>query len=576
VLLAAVAAGPAPAHLRVNLAGYAPADLKVAILFAERPLKGWFELTPAAGGKPALRARIPGAGAGAWGRFPHHYALDFTAVRDPGDYVLQAAGASARIAVGAHVRDDWPRYMLEFLRQQRCGYNPFLDTVCHPFDGRSAYGALPAGTYLDARGGWHDAGDQLKYLITASNATAQLLMAYELRPAALAEDRVDALGHPAPNGTPDVLDEARWGLEWMLRLHPAPDQLYHQVADDRDHIGWKLPQADEADYGWGKGRERVVYAADGRPQGLGRFQSASTGIANLAGRYVAAMAMAARAFKGDAFGARCLQAVREVYALGRAREGFQQGNSYGAPYRYNEDTWADDMEWGAAEMFKATGERAYLDHAVRYARQIGATSMVGRDSAEHYQYYPFLNAGHFALHPLVDDATKAELAGDYAANLEAAQRRADGNPYRAGAPFLWCSNNMTVAVATQALLYERMTGDSRFRALAEAQRDWLLGRNPWGTSMFTLVPEGAESPSDPHLSVTQLSGRGVRGGLVDGPVQARIFESLKGVKLSRPDPFAAFQGQAVYHDDVADYSTNEPTMDGTASAVLLFALLDPR
>ena len=65
-----------------------------------------------------------------------------------------------------------------------------------------------------------------------------------------------------------------------------------------------------------------------------------------------------------------------------------------------------------------------------------------------------------------------------------------------------------------------------------------------------------------------------RGGLVDGPVYARIFESLKGVALSRPDPFAAFQGEAVYHDDVADYATNEPTMDGTASALLLFVLLD--
>jgi endoglucanase len=430
---------------------------------------------------------------------------------------------------------------------------------------------------VDARGGWHDAGDQLKYLITASNATAQLLMAWDLRPEALREDRVDALGRPSPNQDPDVLDEARWGLEWMLSLHPAPDQLYHQVADDRDHIGWKLPQADDADYGWGKGKERVVYAADGRPQGLGKYPSQSTGVANLAGRYAAAMAMAYRAWKDHprhgALALRGLQAGREVYAMGRAREGFQQGNSYGAPYRYNEDTWADDMEWGAAELFKATGERSYLDDAVRYARQIGAVSMVGRETAEHYQYYPFMNAGHFALHPLVDDAIKHELAGYYATNLEDAQRRAESNPYRVGVPFLWCSNNMAVAVATQALLYERMTGDARFRALAEAQRDWLLGRNPWATSMFTLVPEGAESPADPHSSVTHLSGRGVRGGLVDGPVYTRIFEGLKGVTLSRPDPFAAFHGEAVYHDDVADYATNEPTMDGTASALLLAVLL---
>ena len=51
------------------------------------------------------------------------------------------------------------------------------------------------------------------------------------------------------------------------------------------------------------------------------------------------------------------------------------------------------------------------------------------------------------------------------------------------------------------------------------------------------------------------------------------LEVLEGVGLSGDDAFAAFQGEAVYHDDVMDYSTNEPTMDGTASAVLLAALM---
>jgi hypothetical protein len=573
--LRGVSAAPPAAHLRVNLGGYLPEDRKVAVLFAEKPLKGWFTARSGSSPKAVVRARIPATSAGTWGRFPHHYPLDVSALRSPGEYVVEAAGASARFAIGADALHEWPSYLLEYLRQQRCGYNPFLDTVCHPYDGRTAYGPLPAGTYVDARGGWHDAGDQLKYLITSSNATAQLLLAWQLRPAAF-DDRVDALGRLAPNGEPDVLDEARWGLEWMLRLHPAPDQLYHQVADDRDHIGWKLPQDEQSDYGWGKGSYRVVYAADGRPQGLGRFQSASTGVANLAGRYAAAMALAHQVWKDHprhrAFAERCLQAGREVYELGRQREGFQQGNSYGAPYRYNEDTWADDMEWGAAEIFKATGERRYLDEAVRYARLIGATSMVGRDAGEHYQFYPFMNAGHFVLHPLVDDTVKGELAGYYRQNLEAAQRRAGAHPYAVGVPFLWCSNNLAVALATQALMYERMIGDARFRPLAESQRDWLLGRNPWGTSMFSLLPENAESPVNVHLSVTHLSGRGVRGGLVDGPVYARIFESLKGVTLGGPDAFADFQGEAVYHDDLTDYSTNEPTMDGTASAVLLFAL----
>ena len=104
-----------------------------------------------------------------------------------------------------------------------------------------------------------------------------------------------------------------------------------------------------------------MYCADGRPQGLRQFQSESTGVANIAGRYAAAMGLAYQTWKNDPsrrdFAERCLKAGREVYELGRIHEGSQQGNSYKAPYRYEESTWADDMEWGGAELFRATGER---------------------------------------------------------------------------------------------------------------------------------------------------------------------------------------------------------------------------
>jgi hypothetical protein len=63
-----------------------------------------------------------------------------------------------------------------------------------------------------------------------------------------------------------------------------------------------------------------------------------------------------------------------------------------------------------------------------------------------------------------------------------------------------------------------------------------------------------------------VRGGQVPGGLVDGPVYPSIFNSLKYIYLSKKDEYAQFQTKlAVYHDDFADYSTNECTMDGTAS-----------
>ncbi len=115
---------------------------------------------------------------------------------------------------------------------------------------------------------------------------------------------------------------------------------------------------------------------------------------------------------------------------------------------------------------------------------------------------------------------------------------------------------------------------ARRSPLLAADGDWLLGRKPWGYSMFTEIPTGGVFPKDVQLMTTRLTGRSIRGGLVDGPVYESIFKSLRGVSINEPDLLALFQSaQAVYHDDYKDYSTNEPTMDGTASAVLMFALL---
>lgn len=563
-------------HVRVNQLGYRPSDVKVAIGFGNSALSRRFQVIDTATGKSAFDGEAQSKSE-KWGQFDHHAELDFSAFNKQGEYFVRFGETeSPKFRIDNEAYSELPDQLLEFMRQQRCGYNPWVGEVCHSFDGRTADGSLPPGTYVDARGGWHDAGDQLKYLLTSSNATAQMLLAYQLN-APIFSDRFNDLGQPTSNGIPDLLDEARWGLDWMLRLHPAPDQLYHQVADDRDHEGFRLPHKETVDYGWGPGSYRVVYSADGKPQGLQKYKSESTGIANLAGRYAAAMALGYQVWKDDprlqSYANELLQAGKEVYALGKAKEGVQQGNSYGAPYRYAETTWADDMEWGAAELFRATGDKQYLADAVRYADLAATEGWFDQDKIGHYQFYPFMNVGHFRLYDLVDDATKKKLAGYYRDQIEHCVKRSAGNPYHVGMPFIWCSNNLAVALATQCTLYERMTGDARYRQFTASHRDWLLGRNPWGFTMFTEIPKAGRHPTDVHLFGISLLKRPVRGGLVDGPVAKSIFSSLLGVSIKLPDPLAAFQDErAVYHDDIHDYSTNEPTMDGTASAILLWSL----
>ncbi|MCC7333978.1 MAG: glycoside hydrolase family 9 protein [Pirellulaceae bacterium] len=565
-------------HLRANQVGYHPEESKVAIAFSHEPIEGKFSLLEVPSDKVVFSGDVAPSPAPGWGTFEHHYRLDFTQFSMPGRYRVRMdhSGETSRpFTVGSDAYGDYVEDLMRFMRQQRCGYNPVLDMVCHQRDGRTAFGPRPAGTFVDASGGWHDAGDQLKYLLTGSNATARMLLAYRLEPTKF-DDRTDRLGHPLPNQIPDVLDEARWGLDWIFKLHPSPDELYHQVADDRDHIGWKMPDQDTSDYGWGPNSYRVVYAADGKPQGLRKYKSESTGLANLAGRCAVAMATAHQVWRQNIedpiFADRCLETSREFYAMGKAKEGVQQGNSYGAPYRYAETTWADDMEWAAAALYEATGENSYLEDAVRYARLAKDTSWMPLETAGHYQYYPFLNVGHFALYPHVDAELQDELAGYYRSGIEATLARANKNAFGVGAPFIWCSNNLTTALITQILLYERMTGDLQYHDHMLAQRDWLFGRNPWGTTMFTEIPRDGEFPEDVHTAIWKMTRRAVPGGLVDGPVYATVYNSLLGLHLLNEDEFAEFQNEhVVYHDDIGDYSTNEPTMDGTADAIYMMA-----
>jgi hypothetical protein len=118
------------------------------------------------------------------------------------------------------------------------------------------------------------------------------------------------------------------------------------------------------------------------------------------------------------------------------------------------------------------------------------------DSAAHYEMYPYVNLGHYALWKVSDAATKSTLSNYYKHNLENILNKGSRNPYGVGHLFIWCSNNLAAAVSTQALLYEKMTDDQRFSSLLQDHLNWLLGLNPWGTSMITGIPEKGEYPLD--------------------------------------------------------------------------------
>ena len=162
------------------------------------------------------------------------------------------------------------------------------------------------------------------------------------------------------------------------------------------------------------------------------------------------------------------------------------------------------------------------------------------------------------------------IVGFYRKGIELVWNKAKQNAFYRGIPFIWCSNNLTTSFAIQCYWYRQLTADKTFSELEQANFDWLFGCNPWGTSFVYGLPSDGDTPVDPHSAFTHLKNYPIDGGLVDGPVYGSIYKNLIGITLYQPDEYAEFQSDlAVYHDDYGDYSTNEPTMDGTASLIYL-------
>jgi endoglucanase len=562
--------------IRINQLGYLPDGVKVAVFIGDRPvLLRKFRVVENLTGRVIYEGVPLPADATIWGQ-KSAYRLDFSSVVQPGGYHLEAGSIiSPAFAVSSLVYDGTADYILQYLRQQRCGFNPFLNDSCHTADGIVVDHPTKSGKWIDVIGGWHDASDYLQYTLTSANAVYQLLFAYRENPSAYG-DHFNANGLPGSNGIPDILDEAKWGLEWLLKMNPSKNEMYYQVADDRDHRGFRLPNLDTTSYGFGK-KLRPVYYVTGKPQGTGIHRNRTTGVSSAAAKFSSSFALGTEVFSklDPALAEKLKVKAREAWEFALSDPGVCQTACVVSPYFYEEENYVDDLELAAATIYQFSNTAADQKAAAKWGELEQVTPWMELHRARHYQYYPFVNLGHALLAQSKDTLLSKKFAAFMKQGLNCLQGYAANDPFPLGIPFIWCSNNLVVAAATQARLYRQITGDPQFSHLEAALTDWLFGCNPWGISMICGLPVTGNYPSDPHSAITYWTKQLTYGGLVDGPVYTQIFKSLLGITLHKSDAYAAFQGgKAVYHDDYGDYSTNEPTMDGTASLSYLLSSLE--
>lgn len=560
--------------IRINQMGYLPASVKVAVLIADEAVNvGQFQLIDAISGKAVFEGNAADYDGSKWG-MKAAARLNFSAFTKPGRYYIKAADSqSPAFNIDANVYDGTADYILNYMRQQRCGFNPYLNDSCHTHDGFIVGHPGKSGEIIDVKGGWHDASDYLQYVTTSANAVYQMLYAFSKNPEVYG-DQYDAAGRKGADGIPDILNEIRWGLDWLVKMNPDSNEMYNQIADDRDHAGLRLPNKDVATYG--NGLYRPVYFVTGKVQGLSKYKNRSTGVSSTAGKYSSAFALGARVFqqRDPVFSKKLAVKAKEAFSFGLSDLGVAQTTSVVSPYFYEEDNYTDDLELAAIELYQLSGDPWYLDQAAYWGALEPVTPWIERGTARHYQYYPFVNMGHANQAKMTNPKAKI-FSGFMKSGLKILSERGKTEPFLNGIPYIWCSNNLNVAAITQARIYFEATGDSTYMEMEAALRDWLFGCNPWGTSMICGLPSDGDYPQIPHSSITYINGEPTWGGLVDGPVSSQVYGGLIGIQLLKEDSYHSFQnGVAVYHDDMGDYSTNEPTMDGTASLSFYLSTLE--
>jgi hypothetical protein len=542
ILLALLCAAPAHAadrYIRVNQLGYASGDPKIARLLSHTNDAGQsFQVLLLPDSVVAFSGTVAGSGS-AWGSFGYVHPLDFTTVKTPGRYCVKLPGtgelslafAVADSSAGGFDYASLAVPLLQFFSYQRCGpTGPVLHGVCHLQDAVRIVGGPNAGQPVDVTGGWHDAGDYLKFLTTESYAVELLLLAEEIHPW--------LCGDGTGNVQSDLLDEALIGVRHLLKLHYAQGKFLYQVQGEIDHeVGNRMPENDPL------AAKRPAY------YGVGK---------NHLGRLAAALARAARVFatSNAALADSCRAAAIDAYA-----------SAPGVPdvvstQFYSDSNFKDKLGLAAIELYLTTGQTIYLTDAKRYSDQAGPGYWFGWDTLN-----GLLNALLAPYHP----PALAALATDVATFAN----ESSTHPFGMCATETWGVSNNIAGEAALMLLYERVSGNHIYANAAFAQRDFLLGTNPWGVCMVGGL--GAVSPHDFHHQVADIANGGaLSGSLTEGPAP-QVVIAMNHIQLQDSDEYAEFQAsRGVYHDDRNDYVTNEPTLTSNASALLCTALLAAR
>jgi endoglucanase len=483
---------------------------------------------------------------------------DFSSVRESGSYYVDVPGVgrSWDFTIAPDVFNHVYYLAMRGFYAQRCGtavnmapdFPQYRHGICHT-DGAYDPSSGKNGPHPSAKG-WHDAGDYGRYVVNSGISTATLLWAWEIYHDRLRQIRLNI--PESGNGAPDILNEVRWNLDWMLSMQDADGGVFHKQASTH-FCGFIMPEEDKL--------PSVVIGTGEQP-----FKS-SCATADLA----AVAAIAARLYKpyDAAYAAKCLRAAESAWQWVEAHPRVTFHNPPGITTGdYGDGDCSDEQLWAAAELWRTTGNASYEQYFLAHYREF-LPHLRATDPQSWSQMAPFALWAY-----VLGKGTDANATGSIrqlaisAADEIAARTSAD--PYRISLTtkdFIWGSNGVAANYSMQLLIANVFSPNSKYVAAAADNVHYILGRNTFSLSWVTHVGQHAFQQPHHRPSAADNVAEPWPGLMSGGPNPGRQDNVMKQYVPADAKPMRA------YVDMTGAYACNEVAINWNAPLVFTLAAL---
>jgi endoglucanase len=577
-----VSAGPPLPKARVNQVGYFPHLAKRAVIANPSPTPVKWTLVGADGATVAEGDTVFNGNDAASGEVVH--LADFSSVTRAADGYKLKVGTetSYPFSIGRDLYKKLKYDALAYFYHNRSGIE-----IKMPYAGDNKW-ARPAGhmsdksvpcapgsgcTYsLDVTGGWYDAGDHGKYVVNGGISVWTMLNQYEHAKhhgGNVADFGDGKLNIPeSKNGVPDILDEARWEIEFLLKMqvpdgNPLAGMVHHKVHDEKWTALGLAPHEDP----------------------LKRYLRPPSTAATL--NVAATAAQAARIWKpiDSAFAAKCLAAAEKAWAAAQAHPDVYapaSDNQGGGPYDDTDVT--DEFYWAAVELFVTTGKEPYRTFLTKspHFKTIPATAGGvggGIGSAMTWQSTAALGTITLAVVPNSLDApsiaaAKANIIAAADAYLDVIETQGYRVPLKpASGKYPWGSNSFVLNNIIILALANDFHQKPKFLSGVVEGMDYILGRNPLAQSYVTGY--GANALKNPHHrfwahQVNEKFPTAPPGAVSGGPNSGLEDPYVQAAGLKGCAP------QKCFVDNIEAWSVNEITINWNAPLAWVAEYLDEK